>query len=46
MTDEATYYGKLGKEFKHHFTVEHGAGGICSRLRFPREHPGRLFLDL
>jgi len=26
MTDEATYYGKLGKEFKHHFTVEHGAG--------------------
>jgi transposase-like protein len=26
MTDEATYYGKLGKEFKHHFTVEHGRG--------------------
>ncbi len=24
MTDEASYYGKLGKEFKHHFTVEHG----------------------
>jgi hypothetical protein len=26
MTDEAAYYGKIGKEFKHHFTVEHGAG--------------------
>lgn len=26
MTDEAKYYGKLGSEFKHHFTVEHGAG--------------------
>jgi hypothetical protein len=25
-TDEASYYGKLGKAFKHHFTVEHGAG--------------------
>ena len=26
MTDEAALYGKIGKEFKHHFTVEHGAG--------------------
>ncbi|MBI4724937.1 MAG: IS1595 family transposase [Rhodomicrobium sp.] len=26
MTDEAKYYGKIGAEFKHHFTVEHGAG--------------------
>jgi len=24
MTDEATYYGPIGKGFKHHFTVEHG----------------------
>ncbi|MBJ7532630.1 IS1595 family transposase [Rhodomicrobium vannielii ATCC 17100] len=24
MTDEAALYGKIGKEFKHHFTVEHG----------------------
>ncbi|MBT3071680.1 IS1595 family transposase [Rhodomicrobium sp. Az07] len=24
MTDEAAIYGKIGKEFKHHFTVEHG----------------------
>lgn len=26
MTDEAKLYGPIGKEFKHHFTVEHGAG--------------------
>ncbi len=26
MTDEATLYGKIGAEFKHHFTVEHSAG--------------------
>jgi transposase-like protein len=26
MTDEARLYGPIGKEFKHHFTVEHGAG--------------------
>ncbi len=26
MTDEAALYGKIGAEFKHHFTVEHGAG--------------------
>lgn len=26
MTDEAHYYKSIGKEFKHHFTVEHGAG--------------------
>ena len=26
MTDEAKYYKPIGKEFKHHFTVEHGAG--------------------
>ncbi len=24
MTDEAALYGKIGKQFKHHFTVEHG----------------------
>ncbi|SRR5579883_3255278 len=26
MTDEASYYGKLGQEFEGHFTVTHGAG--------------------
>lgn len=26
MTDEAKIYGPIGKGFKHHFTVEHGAG--------------------
>jgi transposase-like protein len=26
MTDEASYYRGIGKEFKHHFAVEHGAG--------------------
>jgi transposase-like protein len=26
MTDEASYYRSLGREFRHHFTVEHGAG--------------------
>ncbi len=26
MTDEAKYYGPIGKGFAHHFTVEHGAG--------------------
>lgn len=26
MTDEATYYGKIGNGFKYHFTVDHGAG--------------------
>jgi hypothetical protein len=26
MTDEAKLYGPIGKEFKHHFTVEHGKG--------------------
>jgi transposase-like protein len=26
MSDEAKYYKKLGKTFKYHFTVEHGAG--------------------
>ncbi len=26
MTDEAALYGKIGSEFKHHFTVEHGTG--------------------
>jgi hypothetical protein len=26
MTDEATYYTPIGKGYKHHFTVEHGAG--------------------
>jgi transposase-like protein len=26
MTDEATLYGKIGSEFRNHFTVEHGAG--------------------
>jgi len=26
MTDEAALYGKIGTEFKHHFTVEHGKG--------------------
>lgn len=26
MTDEAKYYKPIGKEFAHHFTVEHGAG--------------------
>jgi len=26
MTDEASYYRGIGKEFKGHFTVEHGAG--------------------
>jgi len=26
MTDEATYYGPVGKRYKHHFTVEHGSG--------------------
>jgi transposase-like protein len=26
MTDEAKYYKPIGKEFSHHFTVEHGAG--------------------
>src|SRR5208337_3895852 len=26
MTDESRYYGKLGKGFKHHFTVDHGSG--------------------
>ncbi len=26
MSDEATYYTPIGKEFRHHFTVEHGKG--------------------
>jgi transposase-like protein len=26
MTDEATYYRSNGREFKYHFTVEHGIG--------------------
>lgn len=26
MTDEASYYTAIGKEFKHHFTVQHGIG--------------------
>lgn len=26
MTDEAKYYTPIGRDFKHHFTVEHGAG--------------------
>jgi len=26
MTDEATYYGPVGKRYKHHFTVDHGSG--------------------
>lgn len=26
ITDEAALYGKIGAEFKHHFTVQHGAG--------------------
>ncbi len=26
MTDEASYYRSIGREFKYHFTVEHGIG--------------------
>jgi transposase-like protein len=26
MTDEATYYRSIGREFKYHFTVQHGIG--------------------
>lgn len=26
MTDEATYYRSIGREFKYHFTVQHGVG--------------------
>lgn len=26
MTDEASYYTPIGRDFKHHFTVEHSAG--------------------
>jgi hypothetical protein len=26
MTDEATYYRSIEREFKYHFTVEHGIG--------------------
>jgi transposase-like protein len=26
MSDEASYYRSIGREFKYHFTVEHGIG--------------------
>src|SRR4029077_12291371 len=26
MTDEASYYRSVGREFRHHFTVQHGIG--------------------
>lgn len=32
MTDEAKLYGPIGKEFKHHFTVEHGAGQLAGGI--------------
>jgi hypothetical protein len=26
MTDEASYYHAIGREFRHHYTVAHGIG--------------------
>ena len=38
MTDEASYYGKIGSEFKGHSTVEHGAGEYV-RGSVSHQHP-------